>query len=192
MAKIDTTNIAGYAEMSTEEKLAALEAFEYEDRGAEVDRLKSLISKANSEAAEWKRKHKELLSDDEAKKQEDAEHLAKVEKELAELRRDKTVSEYKAKYLSLGYKEDLAEETAKALADGDTARVFANQQKFNDDYAKSLKASALRDTPRPGVGGGSEGIDYADKINEAASRGDTAAVAYYTRLQAMEERQARE
>ena len=30
MAKIDVTGISGYAEMTTEEKLAALEAYEFE------------------------------------------------------------------------------------------------------------------------------------------------------------------
>ena len=36
MAKIDTSKIPGYAEMSAEDKLKALEAFEYDDNAAEV------------------------------------------------------------------------------------------------------------------------------------------------------------
>ena len=40
MAKIDTSKIPGYAEMSAEDKLKALEAFEYDDNAAEVERLK--------------------------------------------------------------------------------------------------------------------------------------------------------
>lgn len=54
--KIDTTAIAGYEEMSTEEKLAALEAYEFEapapKDGEEVTKLKAALSKANSDAAE--------------------------------------------------------------------------------------------------------------------------------------------
>lgn len=57
MAKIDTSKITGYAEMSAEDKLKALEAFEYEDNAAELEKQKAAVSKANSEAAEWKRKH---------------------------------------------------------------------------------------------------------------------------------------
>ena len=34
MAKIDTNLIEGYADMTPEQKLAALEAFEYEDNAA--------------------------------------------------------------------------------------------------------------------------------------------------------------
>lgn len=189
MAKIDTSKIAGYAEMTPEQKLAALEGFEYEDNLAELEKQKNAVSKANSEAAEWKRKHNALLSEDEKKKQEDAEKLTQMEKELSELREAKRISEYKAKYIAQGYEEALAEETAQALADGDSAKVFANQSKFLEEYAKKVKADALKKTPKPTPGAGSGGgaIDYDKKIEEAQKNGDLAAVAYYNRLRAQEE-----
>lgn len=192
MAKIDTSKIEGYADMSAEDKLKALEAFEYEDNAAELERQKNALSKANSEAAEWKRKHNALLSEDEKKKQEDADKLAQMEKELSELRKGKTVSEYKAKFIAQGYDEALAENTAKAMADGDSAKVFANQSKFLEDYAKKVKADALKKTPKPTPGNGDNGgaVDYDKKIEEAQKNGDFAAVAYYTRLKAEEEAQA--
>ena len=151
MAKI-TDRIAGYAEMSAEDKLKALEALEEADNSAELERMKNAVSKANSEAAAWKKKHNELLGEEERKKQEQADHLAQVEKELADLRKEKTVSEYAAKFLGMGYEESLAKETALAMADGDTEKVFANQVKFNDALKKSAIADKLKSTPRPGVG----------------------------------------
>ena len=151
MAKI-TDRIAGYAEMSAEDKLKALEALEEADNSAELERMKNAVSKANSEAAAWKKKHNELLGEEERKKQEQADHLAQVEKELADLRKEKTVSEYAAKFLGMGYDEPLAKETAQAMADGDTEKVFANQVKFNDALKKSAIAGKLKSTPRPGVG----------------------------------------
>ena len=42
--KIDTGSIEGYAEMTAEQKLAALEAFEYEDNSSELERLKNAVS----------------------------------------------------------------------------------------------------------------------------------------------------
>ena len=192
MAKIDTTQIPGYAEMSAEDKLKALEAFEYDDNAAEVERLKGAVSKANSEAAGWKKKHNELLTEDERKKQEDADALANMKKELDELRKDKTISEYKAKLITQGYDEALASDTAQAMADGDTAKVFANQGKFLEDYAKKVKADAMKKTPKPPAGDGSSDIDYSKKIEEAQQSGDMAAVAYYTRLKAQEEAQAKQ
>ena len=151
MAKI-TDRIAGYAEMSAEDKLKALEALEEADNSAELERMKNAVSKANSEAAAWKKKHNELLSEEERKKQEQADHLAQVEKELADLRKEKAVSEYAAKFLGMGYEEPLAKETAQAMVDGDTEKVFANQVKFNDALKKAAIADKLKSTPRPGVG----------------------------------------
>ena len=151
MAKI-TDRIAGYAEMSAEDKLKALEALEEADNSAELERMKNAVSKANSEAAAWKKKHNELLGEEERKKQEQADHLAQVEKELADLRKEKTVSEYAAKFLGMGYEESLAKETAQAMADGDTEKVFANQVKFNNALKKAAIADKLKSTPRPGVG----------------------------------------
>ena len=151
MAKI-TDRIAGYAEMSAEDKLKALEALEEADNSAELERMKNAVSKANSEAAAWKKKHNELLGEEERKKQEQADHLAQVEKELADLRKEKTVSEYAARFLGMGYEESLAKETAQAMADGDTEKVFANQVKFNDALKKAAIADKLKSTPRPGVG----------------------------------------
>jgi len=184
MAKIDTSKIEGYADMTPEQKLAALEGYEYEDNAAELEKQKNALSKANSEAAEWKRKHNALLSEEEKKKQEDADKLAQMEQELADLRKGKTVSEYKAKFVAQGY-----DEAAQALANGDSAKVFANQSKFLEEYAKKVKADALKKTPKPTPGAGSGGgaIDYDKKIEEAQKNGDLAAVAYYNRLRAQEE-----
>lgn len=182
MAKIDTTQIPGYAEMSAEDKLKALEAFEYDDNAAEVERLRGAVSKANSEAAGWKKKHNELLTEDERKKQEDADALANMKKELDELRKDNTISEFKAKLIAQGYDEALASDTAKAMADGNTDKVFANQQVFLETYAKQVKASAMQGTPKPASGSGSNGADFSQKAAVAQSTGNFAEAAYYTRL----------
>lgn len=193
MAKIDTTRIEGYDKMTPEQKIAALEAFNTPDPDYTGWVKKDLYDKAASDAASWKKKHNELLSDDEKKKQEQEDKFASMEKELSELREAKRVSEFKAKFIAQGYDEVLAEDTAKAMADGDSAKVFANQQKFLDEFAKQVKADALKKTPKPtpGAGGGTGEMDYTKKIEEARTNGDFAAVAYYTRLQAEAEAQTK-
>lgn len=183
MPKIDTTLIEGYAEMTAEEKLAALEAYEYEDHSSDVARYKNAMSKANSEAAEWKRKHRELLSAEDAKKQEDEETLNALKTEVEQLRKEKTISQYTAKYIAQGYDEKLALDTAKALADGDIDSVFNNSQKFIEDYSKKIKAENMRNFPKPGADHSTEGIDYSKELDDAKARGDYVAMAYYTRLQ---------
>lgn len=186
--KIDITKIPGYDAMSEADKLKALLAFEYDDNATELEKLRNAVSKANSEAASWKKKHNELLTDDERSKQEQAEKLANMEKELTELREAKKVSEYKADFIAQGYDESLAEDSAKAMVAGDNAKVFANNKTFLENYTKKIKADAMKNTPKPNGGnGGNGGEDFSKRIEAARANGDIAAVAYYTRLQAEQE-----
>ena len=189
MAKIDISKIEGFENMTPEQKLEALQGYDFPDPDYSGYVKKELYDKAASDTAEWKRKHNALLSAEEQQKQEQAESLAAMQQELETLRKDKTVSEYTAKYVSLGFEEKLARETALAAAEGDMAKVFANQAKANEVIVKNAIAERLKSTPR-GVGGTSGGVgggmDYQKSIEEATARGDIAAVAYYTRLQAQE------
>lgn len=190
MAKIDVSKIDGYENMTAEQKISALEAYNSPEPDYTGWVKKDLYDKAASEASSWKKKHNELLSEDERKKQEQADSIAQMQEELDELREGKKVSEYKAKFIAQGYDEALAEETAKAMAEGNSEKVFANNQKFLDDYAKRVKADALKKTPRPAPGqGGNESVNYDEKISSAQKAGDFTAAAYYTRLKAQAEAQ---
>lgn len=155
MAKIDTTKINGYADMSADEKIAALEAFETAEPDYSGYVRKELYDKAASDVAAWKKKHNALLNEDEKKKQEDADAFAAMKQELEALRKDKTISEYKAKLLAQGYDDALAGDTAAAMANGDMGAVFAAQEKFLAQYEKSVKASVLKSTPKPPAGSAS-------------------------------------
>ena len=69
--------------------------------------------------------------------------------EIESLRKDKTVSDHKARFIALGYDEALAAETATAFADGDMEKVFANQKKFLESHDKKIKDELRKGTPRP-------------------------------------------
>lgn len=192
MAKIDIQKIEGFESMTPEEKIAALQGFDFPEPDYSGYVKKDLYDKAASDVAAWKKKHHDLLSEDERKKQEEAEKWANMEQELAGLKKEKTVSEYKAKLVSQGYDEELATATAAAMESGDMATVFANNQKFLDGYAKRVIAEKLKSTPRGADGStGNVGMDYGKKIEEARCNGDYAAAAYYTRLQAEAEAAAK-
>ena len=150
--RIDTAKIEGYAEMSAEDKLKALEEFEFEapapkDSSDEVNKLKTALSKANSDAAEWKRQFREKQTEAERAEAERAEREKAVEDELRMLRRDKTVSDYQAQCLALGYDKDLALRAAEAMADNDAAAIMACQQDFLEAKQKELEAAALNKQP---------------------------------------------
>lgn len=165
MAKINTKLITGYEQMTPEEKIAALQGFDFPDPDYSGYVKKDLYDKAASDVAAWKKKHHELLTEDERKKQEEAEKWANMEQELAGLKKEKTVSEYKAKLVSQGYDEELATATAAAMESGDMATVFANNQKFLDGYAKKIIADKLKRTPR-GADGGTGGTMTKDAFRK--------------------------
>ena len=128
------------------------------DNSAEIDRLKTALSKSNSEAADYKKQLREKLSAEELKAKEDAEKWEEIVKERDALLREKTIATHKAKFLSIGYDEGLATETAEAMANGELDKVFANQKKHLDAVEKKIRADVLKDTPKPEGGNGSETI----------------------------------
>lgn len=179
---------SAYKEGMTEDEIST--ALEGLGKGneAEMNRLKAQLSKANSEAAEYKKQLRGKQTEDEAAAAAQKEEHDKLVKENTDLKRSIALSDHKAKLVSMGYDEKLAEETATAMVDGDMAKVMENQSKFLEVQKKSIQAEQMRKTPRPAAGsdGAGGGMDYAKNIAEAQASGNFAAAAYYTRLQAQE------
>ena len=149
--KIDTAKIENYAEMTAEEKLAALEAYEFDapapKEPEDVAKLKAALSNANSEAKKWKDELRAKQTEAERAEAERKEHEQEVENELRSLRRDKTISGYVAQCLALGYDKDLALRAAEAMADNDAAAIMACQQEFLEAKQKEFEATALNRQP---------------------------------------------
>ena len=168
--KIDVNQIEGYENMSAEEKISALESYEYDDNStalaealANVDKYKNANSKANSEIATMKKQAKEKLSADEKEALEKQELYDALVSENKALKRDKEVSVNKANFISLGYDSDIAEATANALVDGDIETVFKNQKIHQENMEKRLKAEMLKDSPRVDTkNGGGNAMTKAD------------------------------
>lgn len=156
--KIDINKIEGYAEMSAEDKVKALESFELADPDYSGYVKKDLYDKTASEVADWKKKYKDTLSEKEQAELDAKEKAEQIESELKQLRAEKTIAGYKAELLASGYEDALASDTAKALADGDMAKVFANQKIFKGELEKKLKKDSMEGMSKPGTGGGSKGI----------------------------------
>ena len=184
MARIDTSTIDGYENMTAEEKLSALESFEFEDKGEENQKLRNSLSKANKEAADWKKKHDALLSDDEQQKQAREEETQQLRDRVAELERGESIAKYKANLLSSGYDDKTADTAAQAIADGKIDDFFACQKKFLEEHDKTMKIELMKKSPTPPPGSPEGATDYAKKAAEAQALGDYSAAAYYTRLAA--------
>lgn len=183
-----------YKEGMTEEEISAALEGKKSSGEAEMNRLKNALTKANSEAAEWKKKVREYQTDEEAKAAAQKEEMEKIIQENADLKRAANISDKKAKLISLGYDEKAADETAIAMIDGDLEKVIANQAVFLEAQKKNAVADQMRKTPKPN-GNGSDGDnvsnqDYDKLISEAQASENYVMAAYYTRLQAMEQAQS--
>jgi acyl-CoA synthetase (NDP forming) len=154
--KIDVAQITDYDSLSLEEKVAALENFEYDDHSdavADLEKHKEATNKATHEAAELKKQLKALQDQQKTGNNKADETIARLQEQVNELTRQNTISSYTAQFVALGYDSELAAATAIATADGDVATVFENQRKFLEQHDKDTKANILKQTPKPGQGG---------------------------------------
>ena len=143
--------------MTFEEVESALESVTIpEDNSAEIERLKNALSKSNSEAAGYKKQLREKMTEDEQKKQKEQEEREELQNKYDKLLRESVTAKTKAKLVAPGYDESLADETAEAMADGDSEKVFANQQKHLASFEKKVRAEALKNTPKPTPDGDSK------------------------------------
>lgn len=174
--KVNVNEIPGYSEMSAEDKIKALEAFEFEapkqtDDG-EVKRLKEALSKSNSEAASWKRQLHEKMSEAEKADADRKEREQQIEEELKTLRKDKTIATLEKAYLAAGYPAELAAASAVAQAEGDTDAVLKNQMAYLSETRKKLESEALNKQPPLSVGNPPAGkpLTEEDRIAELAMK----------------------
>ena len=147
--KIDITQIPNYESMSPEEKIAALEAYEPDMSGFVA---KSVFDKKASEAADLTKKLKSYMTEDEAKKAQEAEERAALIERAEKAEHALAVSGYEKAYLAMGYDEKLAKSTAEALAKGEMDIVFKNQKTHADNREKALRTELLKNTPPPAAG----------------------------------------
>lgn len=183
MANINTTAIDGFDTMTAEQKVEALLKLEipeevdlsgyvakdvFDRKATEASNLsKQLKAKADEAKAlmtEEQQKQAALAEAAEADKAEKEELKARI----AELEKSNTLREYTMSFNGLGLDEKLAGETAAALADGDSAKVFANLKKFLEAYKKTIEAELMSKTPRPG--GGSRSEDGKEPVSIAKAK----------------------
>lgn len=163
--------------MSVEDIEKALESIEMPNDGsAEIERLRNALSKSNSEAAEYKKQLRDKMSAEEQKAKDDAEKFDELQSKYDALLKESTISKNKARLLALGYEDALATETAEAMVEGDTDKVFAAQQKHLDSVGKKIREDVLKDTPKP-AGGSGKGKSAEDIMKMTDSTARQAAIA---------------
>lgn len=120
-----------------------------ENNNDELDRLKNALSKSNSEAANYKKQLRDKLSEEEIKSQKEKEEREELENKYKALLKETSIAKNKNNYLTLGYDEKLADDTARAIVEGNFEKVFSNQFKHQENLIKKIKADMLKETPVP-------------------------------------------
>lgn len=182
--EINWESIEGYSEdLSADDKLALLSKYQPESpapaeqkptdskqaepksetkadpeipKGNEKVIAKSQFDKVASELAAAKKQLRAKMNEDERKADELREAQESMEQELSALRKDKAISGHKAAFLGLGFDEQLADNSANALAENDFDAVFADLKKHTLGLEKSLRAKILKETPVPPAGDNKE------------------------------------
>ena len=119
---------------------------------AEVEKLKAALSRANGEAAEYKRQLREKQTEAERAEADRIEQEKAMREELETLRKEKAVTEYTNRCLALDFGEELAAKTANAIADNDMDSMFEYLKAFVAETKTRLENEALNRQPALSAG----------------------------------------
>lgn len=120
----------------------------------ELAKSKREKDKACSEAAEFKRKYKEMLSESEKASMEKAEREAAREEEFNKLVRENNINRLEKQYMKLGYTPDEAERMAVAETDNDQELKIKIMAEVDGRRQKEFEEKFYASRPNVNVGGG--------------------------------------
>lgn len=155
----------------------------------EIAKLKRAADKNASEAAEYKKKWKESLSETEKASMEKAEKEAAREEEFNKLVRENNINRLEKQYLKLGYTADEAERMAIAEADNDQELKIKIMSEVDGRKQKEFEEKFYASRPNVNVGGGTgvsiskEQFDAMDPVELTKLKRENPAE--YDRLMAM-------
>ena len=130
---------------------------------AEIAKLKAALSKANSEAADWKRQLREKQTEQEREAAERAEREKAREARIAELEAKERVSNYKNKLLEASVDPASADIMAKALPEGVSDDYFATLKSFLSNQRQEVETATLNKQPGLSVGMPPTGVQKTEE-----------------------------
>lgn len=108
----------------------------YEELQGKYDKLKTANDNTSREAAEYKRKERERMSEDEKRRAEAEEEKARYAETLKELQ----VFKYTAKLSKTIKDEKVLSEVARLMAEGDFEKALEKQAAYMEKYEKEIEA----------------------------------------------------
>lgn len=146
------------------EELVAELAKERADR----ERFKNANDKLSKEIATVKQNLREKMTAEEQLAEEQKQQREEHEREFEEMKRELAETKSVKKLMgTLGMDEELATDTAKAISDNDTDKIFENLAKHIKSVEEASYQKAIKDRPSVPAGNGSDSVALA-KAKELA------------------------
>ena len=121
----------------------------------ELAKLRRQLDKTSSEAADYRKKWKESLTETERASQEKAEAEAKKQEEFEYMKKALRINELTENFMDLGYSKEMAKRAATAQAENDTESLLEIQKQFQDAQRKEWEQDFLKSRPEIAAGTGS-------------------------------------
>lgn len=134
-----------------------------------IAKLERNLDKASSEAAAYKKKWKESLSEKEQADMEKAEAQAKKDEEVAQILRENKLFKTERKYLANQWTPEEAQKMALAEVDGDEDEKIKLTAQVQARLIKEAVAKEIASRPDVNIGGGNGGSTYTDEQLKAMS-----------------------
>lgn len=132
-------------------------------------KLKTSVSAASSQAADYKHKWQATMSEQERREQELAEERANEKAQLQQLLAEKRISGYTARLMEVGYDANTAKVMASALPEGVADDYFEVQKSFIAGKIQATKSELLNSQPSV-TAGTSPSKDMVDALEKEKLR----------------------
>lgn len=142
-------NKAENKELSLKEVNAQLQ-----DALIELAKMKREKDKASAEAADYKKKYRDSMSETEKASAEKAEKEAEREEQFKQLMRENTINKIEKQYLAMGWTAEEASRMATAETDGDFDAKVKIMAEVDARKKKAYEAEFLASRPDVNIGTG--------------------------------------
>ena len=105
----------------------------------EIEKYKKLISKANSEAADYKKQLRSKMTEDEVK----ADEQKKLLEELEQFKTEKKITDTSKGLMSWGMDSEKADSMARSLVEGDITSFIEGGKEYYESVSQKAIADAM-------------------------------------------------
>lgn len=121
----------------------------------ELAKVRRQLDKTSSEAAEYRKKWKESMTEAEQASMEKAEAQARRDEEFESMKRKIAINDLVSNYMERDFTRELATKAAEAYLDGDTATLNDIEKQVDTAKKKQWEAEFIKNIPeiRSGMGG---------------------------------------